>query len=153
MKRCAALAEMLKLPKPEDFCTLNCLGFFDEIKLIARASQVFGWVFEMPPGSTEGTAPYSLFEIMGKTSRPSLTHRAELASKLESCLMHFHAVNWLHKAFRSDNIIMIKCQGVMESRICFEFERKDDHVIRARRVVGTRFGHGLGSLGLGKLPE
>ncbi|CAN9298851.1 unnamed protein product [Alternaria alternata] len=105
-KRTAALARMLHVQKPDSFSTPYCLGFFDDRKR-DRSKQRFGWMFEMPQPDTVTQGIVSLFDIMENPEipRPSLKIRVALASNLACTLFYMHAVDWLHKAIRSDNVV------------------------------------------------
>lgn len=108
VKRTAAMAKMLGLPKPKQFSTPNCIGFFDDRKRkISSENGIdqFGWIFEVP-ASTKSLA--SLFDILSDADRPrpSLNTRIALASDLASSVLYMHAVNWLHKAIRSSNVVI-----------------------------------------------
>lgn len=59
----------------------------------------------MPGGVTENAEPRSLLWLFANMPRPSLTDRIALASRIAACVLYLHAVNWLHKALRSDNIL------------------------------------------------
>ncbi|KAF5009716.1 hypothetical protein FDECE_4062 [Fusarium decemcellulare] len=96
--RTAQLAKLLSYPKPVDFCTPTCLGFFEEPE-----NHRFAWVFDTPSQTTGG--PKRLRSLFSPVSRPSLTERVALACRLSACLLYLHSVDWLHKAFRSDNIL------------------------------------------------
>jgi hypothetical protein len=110
-KRTKALAELLTIQKPEDFCTPKCLGYFDGCDF--DQGERYGWVFEMPSESTDDTAPKSLLEILesdllkSESKLPALSNRIALASKLVTCMLYLHTVNWLHKGVRSDNVIFL----------------------------------------------
>jgi hypothetical protein len=67
LKRTAALAEMLKLPKPSEFSTLHCLGFFDDLERGSR-EQRSGWMFEIPAPVSSTTKLVSLYDISGDVS-------------------------------------------------------------------------------------
>lgn len=105
-KRTAALARMLHIQKPDSFSTPHCLGFFDDRKR-KKSKQRFGWMFEMPEPNAATKGIVSLFDLMedSATTRPSLNVRVALASNLACTLFYMHAVDWLHKAIRSDNVV------------------------------------------------
>lgn len=98
--RTASLSGLLAHPKPAEFRTPNCLGYIDE-----RENYRFGWIFAMPTETVR--PPESLRSLFANTPRPSLTDRFALASRISVCLLYLHAVNWLHKAIRSDNILFL----------------------------------------------
>lgn len=96
----AELAALLASPKPDDFCTPHCFGYFDD-----STSRRFGWVFKIPGSATENAEPRSLLWLFANMPRPSLTDRIALASRIVACVLYLHVVNWIHKALRSENII------------------------------------------------
>jgi hypothetical protein len=105
-KRTAALARMLHIQKPDSFSTPHCLGFFDDRER-KKSKRRFGWMFEMPQPGAVTKDIVSLFDIMEDSAvrRPSLNVRVALASNLACTLFYMHAVDWLHKAIRSDNVV------------------------------------------------
>jgi hypothetical protein len=106
VKRTAALAKMLNLPKPPSFSTPHCLGFFDDKKR-GQPETRFGWIFQLPKSATPATELKSLLNMIKErqSSTPSLNVRIALASELSSSVLYLHSVNWLHKAIRSANIL------------------------------------------------
>lgn len=110
--RIQKLAMLLKKDgKPEEFCTVHCLGYFDDRvhrKTDRFAEPHVGLVYEKPKHCEPGTVPVSLLDLFNKAeySKPSLTARVYLAQRLASCLGYLHVVNWLHKGFRSDNVVI-----------------------------------------------
>lgn len=132
--RVAKLALLLSSPnRPSAFRGPTCLGYLrqedDDMGLR------FGLVYEASPSAAEKggeTQITSLRELL-HTRKPSLTRRASLARKVTESLMYLHAVNWLHKGFRSDSILF--CSPAAISRKApelggpvvsgFEFSRPD----------------------------
>lgn len=105
-RRTAALAELLSIPKPADFCTPQCLGFLDGRTWNLGYS--YGWVFELPVDTAEDVGPVSLFELLEKGGKaPSISSRVKMAEKLASCVLYMHTVSWLHKGIRSDNVLFL----------------------------------------------
>lgn len=94
------LTALLRLEeRPVEFCVPPCLGYY-----IDKSSKRFGFVFEPPPTAPHGVPPKSLLSMLG--GEPvSLRRRLQVALQLSQCLMLFHAVDWLHKGFRSANIL------------------------------------------------
>ena len=136
-KRTKALAELLTIQKPEDFCTPKCLGYFDGRDF--DQGERYGWVFEMPPESTNDTVPKSLLEILESDAKlPALSDRITLASKLVTCLLYLHTVNWLHKGIRSDNVIFVptgKDIDFTEPKLSgFEYSRPVDSATTLREL-------------------
>jgi hypothetical protein len=131
--RIQKLAVLLKNDgKPDEFCTVNCLGYFDNRKTDRFAEPDVGLVYEKPDHCKAGTVPVSLLDLLTRAdyTKPSLTARADLAHRLASCLGYLHVVNWLHKGFRSDNVVMLPDEtgnlDIRKSRLSgFEYSRPD----------------------------
>ena len=116
MDRVRKLAALLHhKPKPEAFHTPHCLGFFDKADPDVPEDEVdivdqrLGLVFERPaagPGDPL-LPPVSLYDILCDTKRrqPRVTERVKLVQALSNCLLYLHAVNWLHKGLRSQNVL------------------------------------------------
>lgn len=101
LRRVQKLAILLKLPnKPPQFRAPMCVGYFED-----HNDRRYGFVYEKPPAVSPSTPPVSLLELLTAGRRPSLTRRIALANALARCLMYLHSVNWLHKGFRSSNIV------------------------------------------------
>lgn len=102
-RRVEKLAILLKSPiKPPQFRAPMCRGYFEDHDDRCRR---YGFVYEKPPAVPPSTRPVSLLELLTPGERPSLTKRIALANALARCLMYLHSVNWLHKGFRSSNIV------------------------------------------------
>lgn len=101
-------------PKPEAFRVPQCLGYFDNLKSEPTSPSSdseedeppearIGIVFRKPH-SIE-TSPISLIQLFSSYPKPRITDRIKLAHALSNCLLYLHSVNWLHKGFRSHNIV------------------------------------------------
>lgn len=109
LKRLQALVALLRENRTtEQFKAPHCLGYFlppfEETFLI-------GLVFENPPGTDQNRPPISLLELLQEErEKPitSLTARIKLATAIAECVERLHAVNWLHKGIRSQNILFFK---------------------------------------------
>lgn len=100
--RTAALAQMLSLPKPEHFYTPKCIGYIDNRPSIDR----FGWIFQMPHGSSCDTLLETLHAMLGqRIYKPTLSQRVAIAWKLASSLSYLHTTDWLHKGVHSGNVL------------------------------------------------
>jgi hypothetical protein len=113
--------------KPAQFRTPKCLGFFEDDK---DEVDRFGLIYEIPKLEAASTTPLSLFELFNIVERPSLSDRITLAHSISECLMYLHSVNWLHKGFRSDNIVFFRAPNMdieYDSPIIagFEYARPD----------------------------
>ncbi|PHH78031.1 hypothetical protein CDD83_4053 [Cordyceps sp. RAO-2017] len=114
--RVRKLARLLhRSPKPAGFRTPHCLGFFDKADPELAEEEVdvldrrLGLILERPgdEGADAGLAPVSLHELLGG-AKPRVTERVRLAHALSSCVLHLHAVNWLHKGLRSANVVFFR---------------------------------------------
>ncbi|OCK84951.1 hypothetical protein K432DRAFT_287852 [Lepidopterella palustris CBS 459.81] len=94
--------------RPAEFCAPSCLGY-----ILAKGTDArFGFVYEADGHLETPVDPQSLlerFEEGGTTV--SLRARISLAQDLATSLMYLHAVNWLHKGFRSASILLFPGQG------------------------------------------
>ena len=97
------LTILLMAPKPDEFCVPTCLGY--SILKQGKEQPRPALIFENPTGIDPQVQPVSLFQAVQKYPKPSLTHRIAVAHKITQCLLYLHAVNWLHKALRSPNIL------------------------------------------------
>lgn len=99
--RMGLLTNLLRSVKPDGFMAAPCLGY---VKVTDEDNVThFGIVFEGPSAAESKIT--NLRELLGQTPKPSLSARIALCAALARCLHSLHAVNWLHKALRSDNII------------------------------------------------
>ena len=108
------LVSILSIKKPTEFCTAHCLGYFDDRGINRDNPERFGLVFEKPLYAQSLDQAVSLRQLLDSEQKPSLTVRVELALTVTSCLLYIHAVNWLHKAVRSDNILYFRKNGVWD---------------------------------------
>ncbi|KAF2233284.1 hypothetical protein EV356DRAFT_533926 [Viridothelium virens] len=102
--RVRALATILASPsKSPTFRSPDCLGYFlDETSRPQRYALVYSW----PLGDSDlGAGIASLRDALASSTRISLNSRISLACRLSESLLHLHAVNWLHKGFRSDCVL------------------------------------------------
>jgi hypothetical protein len=134
LARVQKLAALLRKDEnPSVFRAPHCLGYFDDAqhdgsyseqqrheqaskesptnpakdteKDIPEVRFRFGFVFAKPPSVNPQTVPISLFDLLQKAAKPSLTERVALAKTLANSIRYLHSVNWLHKGLRSQNII------------------------------------------------
>lgn len=91
--------------KPSKFRIPTCLGFFEDTK---KTVDRFGFVYEIPVDKGPAATPTSLFQLLSNVNKPSLTDRFSISRAVADCLLYLHSVNWLHKGFKSDNIIFFK---------------------------------------------
>ena len=95
--------------RPVEFCAPTCLGYF----LVKGKDSRFGLLYEADNSSETIHDPQSLFQRFGE--RPAfLRDRLRLGQDLATSLMYLHAVNWLHKGFRSASILLFPEQATGE---------------------------------------
>lgn len=101
------------------FHSLQCMGFLED-----RDLRRYGFVLDaseavlsalnmrtMPLGIGAPTFPVSLValrEIFESMTSPSLNVRLHIAITILESVMQLHTSGWLHKALRSDNVILLK---------------------------------------------
>jgi hypothetical protein len=112
-------------PKPEEFRTLHCIGFVEQ-----TARSRLGFVYSIPQMPELPEKVYTLRGLYQKGTVPYLGDRFRLAQHILSSMMHFHTAGWLHREFRSDNIIFFSEDNIQ--RLCnpyvVGFERaRPDH--------------------------
>ena len=101
--RIGLLTDLLRSAKPEGFRVARCLGYI-KIPQTDDATR-FGIVFEEPLIHGAESKIVTLQDLLERQPHPSLSARLALCALLARCVHSFHAVNWLHKALRPDNII------------------------------------------------
>lgn len=106
LRRTAELAALLASPKPSEFGTPPCLGYFDDREKNSYRNR-FGWIFNVPDEAQGDRFPTSLLSLYTdpRVGRPALDDRIQLAKSLAVSLLYLHTVNWLHKGLRSENVV------------------------------------------------
>lgn len=90
-----------------DFRVLYCHGFYE-------ANEHYGLVYQLPPteGATEGCMQCESLGNILLDSRytqlleANVQNRLDLAKSLANTMYHLHSVQWLHKSFNPDNILL-----------------------------------------------
>lgn len=106
LRRLALVSKLLHVdtPRPPEFHALSCFGFLADSHPLR-----FAFVYAIPPSATNSNL-FSLYQLLNDDSptrfRPSQTSRITLACRLATSLLQLHATGWLHKAFRSHNVLM-----------------------------------------------
>ncbi|KAF4954258.1 hypothetical protein FSARC_12195 [Fusarium sarcochroum] len=104
LKRFEALVELLRQDHAvREFSTMRCLGYCVQGKV--KAQLQYGFVFENPQSVDPAAQPTSLEDHLLTSSIPSLTTRVGLMKALVGFVEKLHAVNWLHKGLRSQNVV------------------------------------------------
>ena len=107
--RIGLLTELLCGEKPEGFHSPTCLGY---VKANIEDELRYGIVFEKTTSGDVSTIQIStLHEMLQERPKPSLSARMSLCKSVAECLHSFHAVNWLHKGLRSENVLFFKPKG------------------------------------------
>ena len=129
-KRVSMLASQLqKSSQTSNFNTMRCAGYFDDSN-----KQRIGIVFGYPqPNITKKpfTLKERLMEDRAQGNVRDLTSRLAVAKALVMTIYRLHLVGWLHKSFRSENIIFF--ESIPQSRYSlgtpfvsgFDFSRQD----------------------------
>ena len=123
--RIADLAGLLADPeKPPEFSSPSCLGYAVEED---RQQPKLALIFARPAETKDGyPEPVSLREMIRRQISVSLNARFELARTLAASVLYLHAVNWLHKGIRSDNVL---------------FQPAEDRSIKMYEPVLTGYEH------------
>jgi hypothetical protein len=110
--RIRLLTELLCYEKPEGFLAPPCLGY---VKVVTEEDETrFGIVFEKSK-TIDGTPQLvTLRQLLLRQTgvKPSLSARISLCAMLAESVHSFHAVNWLHKGIRSDNVVFLGADSV-----------------------------------------
>ena len=123
------LTILLMAPKPDEFCIPACVGY--SILQQGEEKPRPALIFENPAGVDQHFQPVSLLKALQNRTKPTLTHRVALAHKIAQCLLYLHAVNWLHKALRSSNILFFPSADT-EVDVRFPYVTGFDHSRRSR---------------------
>jgi hypothetical protein len=116
LKRFEALVKLLREDKyTGQFRTFRCLGYcVDPYK---ETGLHYGLVFDNPEWIDSEAMPVSMNDLLNtpKAPAPSLSLRLGLMKTLVECVERLHAVDWLHKGLRSQNIIFYpSCPGQVD---------------------------------------
>lgn len=95
--------------RPAEFRAPSCLGYF----LVKGKDSQFGLLYEADNSSETIHDPRSLLQRFGERAA-FLRDRLRLAQDLATSLMYLHAVNWLHKGFRSASILLFPESAIDE---------------------------------------
>ncbi|CRK24386.1 hypothetical protein BN1708_013945 [Verticillium longisporum] len=109
--RISNIAQLLHTDtKPDELLTLKCLGFFDDVERSA-----FGFVFQLPLASAAAPAPApngkpmislkTLLDQPTPENLPTLEERLQASYGIALSISILHAVSWLHKSIRSQNVL------------------------------------------------
>ena len=117
LQRVQKLVALLQRPKPKEFCTPECLGYFDEQDRSKTNGPItgefqFGLVFLKP----EDSIVVSLSELLQDQHvfMPGLADRVAIAQKVAQCILYLHAVDWLHKSLCSSNVLFFSTRGLAD---------------------------------------
>ena len=148
--RLQALAAILATPKTSEFRIPPCAGLLKSDQSAGEPSgrnHRHGFVYTWPSEVfSERERPKTLLGLISvdDSTMPLLNDRFDLAYALASALSLFHASKWIHKGFRSDNIL-------------FFAKESEDVCIRSPQITGFEYSRpeGQASLGnqLGESPE
>ena len=115
--RVKALATILAAPKPKEFRIPPCSGLLSLNTATGTGTipaHKFGFAYEWPDHAYDSTIkPKTLLDLITSEDfdMPLLDDRFALAYSIASAISMFHATGWIHKAFRSDNILFFFKNG------------------------------------------
>ncbi|KAF2470807.1 uncharacterized protein BDR25DRAFT_287024 [Lindgomyces ingoldianus] len=100
-RRFGEIAWLLNQQKDPEFRALHCFGYIDS----SFPRKEFQLVYRVP--ENRGKSPKSLLSLYGdkKFPRPSLGDRVSLCQLLAQSMSLLHSVGWIHKGFRSSNVL------------------------------------------------
>ena len=105
-RRVKQLATLLSLKhKSSLFNAPSCLGYTRDDK-DGNCRHALAYKVEIPPDS-RFVGVYTLRDALDRRPIPSLAERFAVASALADSLFYLHAVSWLHKGIRSDNVLFV----------------------------------------------
>ncbi|KAI1412810.1 prion-inhibition and propagation-domain-containing protein [Hypoxylon sp. FL1857] len=117
-ERVALLTRLLYGEMPPGFRSPRCLGY---VKSPRRQKELnFGIVFERPSEPDMESTLVTLRQLLVTRPKPPITARVSLCSAVADCLFSFHAVDWLHKGLRSDNVLFLST-GMAEQSLTAPF--------------------------------
>ena len=102
--RVLRLVRLLQIEKPTTFHAPRCLGYVRRPTDQGRLD--FGFVFAAPP-EMPTAAIRTLRQLLERRPKPALLARITLCRQLAESVDSLHAVDWLHKGFRSANVLFL----------------------------------------------
>ncbi|CAN9181102.1 unnamed protein product [Alternaria alternata] len=100
------MAAQLCHPKSNNFHILPGLGYIHE-----QSANSFSLLFDLATAidsdqDKTGASFVTLLDHMSKQKRVPLGHRIRLAFALAEAMENFHKVGWVHKSFKSNNVVL-----------------------------------------------
>jgi hypothetical protein len=110
-RRFSELACLLNQQKDPHFRALHCLGYIDS----TFPRPEYQLLFQLP--SISSKPPVHLLSLYKSKQllKPSLGARFQLCFQLAQSMSLFHSVNWIHKSFRSTNILFFPGNDTSET--------------------------------------
>lgn len=116
-QRVKNLVTLLASPRKSPYFRVpNCLGYFTTLGESPNITR-YGLVYQKPHDISPETPYTTLYSQFIHQPKPSLTQRITLAHTIARSLMYLHSVNWLHKSFRSNNILFFLPLSLPPSQI------------------------------------
>jgi len=90
-------------------------GFIELDETSGNVTQTWVGLVYAVPKECPAKAPVSLYHVISTCTEPPLGDKFKLAAALAQSLSIFHSASWLHKAFRSDNVIFFEGDAVEDT--------------------------------------
>lgn len=103
MRQVSRVSALLMEPKPSTFRCLDGMGIVKETLLSSR----IGFVYHTPE-NREAPEYTALSQFIQGEKSVALDKRVSMARALCEALLNLHSVGWLHKAIKSENVLLFK---------------------------------------------
>ncbi|KAL8710937.1 MAG: hypothetical protein Q9220_004536 [cf. Caloplaca sp. 1 TL-2023] len=100
MRQVQRIAQQLALPKRTNFHILPCIGYIRE-----EHEDRLGLVFETTSQLSMTEPPIALRDVYSRKKRVPLGARMKVAHTLATIVESLHLVGWLHKEWKSSNVV------------------------------------------------
>lgn len=125
------LTALLMAPKPDDFRIPPCYGYCVLPEHEGEPGRI-AVVLQKPPHVAKDVHPINLMDAITQIPQPSLTQRVALAQSIAKSLLYLHSVNWLHKALRSEVILLFPSPSETSLHLHHPYLTGFDYARRAR---------------------
>lgn len=105
-ERFSRTVRLLSSQRDSDFRVLRCLRYCSQISETSGQIRLISYISDSSATSTVRTLA-SLYRGIKSDQRSSLGLRFHMCHQLAESLFLLHSVNWVHRALRSDNVLLI----------------------------------------------